>query len=134
MTTIHRYHRLRNEYDHYQRRHRMLHSITIQKRDELEHLSNHINQLLLSEDISIKPDNQLHIGSSVCVYDHGDHSSMSPMISLGRFSSDEDEESDDDDPLLQRLKLTKPSRLKSSSRQFFNTKIHTVYNEDLLSE
>jgi hypothetical protein len=104
----------------------MLHSITIQKRDELEHLSNHINQLLLSEDISIKTDNQLQIGSSVCVYDHGDHSSMSPMISLGRFSSDEDEESDDDDPLLQRLKLTKPSRLKSSSRQFFNSNTYSL--------
>ncbi len=135
MTTIQRYHRLKNEYDHYNRRHKMLYSITVQKRDELENLINHINQLLLLENrisVSFKTDNQ-------CVYDHGDHPSI---LSLEKFSFDEDEESDDD-PLLQRLKLTKPSRLKSSSRQILNNnntiidftdsnildKIHTVYDE-----
>ncbi len=122
MTIIQRYHRLQNEYDHYERRHKMLYSITLQKRDELEKLINHINQLLSLEDampVSSKTTNQ-------CVYDHGDHPSMSRILPLEKFLLDDDEESDDD-PLLQRLKLTKPTRLKTSSRQLLrnsNTTIH----------
>ncbi|UJR27861.1 hypothetical protein I4U23_009126 [Adineta vaga] len=123
ITTIQRYHRLRNEYEHYDRRYQMLHSITIQKQDELENLINYINQLLiLVEDrrnISIRKND-----STNCVYDHGDHSTMSPLISIERYSTNRNEESDDDDddddPLLQRLKLTKPSRLKSSSSYLIN--------------
>lgn len=138
MTSIHRYRRIRNEYDHYERRHKMLYSITLQKRDELENLINHINQLLLLENKmtdSIKSNHQ-------CVYDHGDHSSI---LSLKKFSFDHDEESDDD-PLLQRLKLTKPIRLKTSSKQILDknnnttlhftdskilNEIHTIYDEYL---
>jgi dTDP-glucose pyrophosphorylase len=136
MTSIQRYHRLKNEYDHYERRHKLLYSITLQKRGELENLINHINQLLLLENkmtVSIKKDHQ-------CVYDHGDHSSI---YSFEKCSFDEDEESND--PLLQRLKLTKPTRLKTSSRQILNNnntminftdsnildEIHTVYDEYL---
>jgi hypothetical protein len=106
MTTIQRYHRLRNQYEHYERREKMLHSILIQKQDELENLIDYINQL--------------QIQSSICVYDHGDHLSMPSMISLERFSMDEDDESDND-PLLQRLKLTKPSRLKTSLKSDTST-------------
>jgi len=112
MTTIQRYHRLKTEYDHYERRHKMLYSISVQKQDELEKSINHINQLLLLENkitSSIKTDDQ-------CVYDHGDHSSI---FSLKKYSFDEDEESDND-PLLQRLKLTKPTRLNTSSRAILN--------------
>jgi hypothetical protein len=36
-----------DKFDHYERLHQMLHSITLQKRDELEKLVTHINQLLL---------------------------------------------------------------------------------------
>ncbi len=137
MTTIQRYYRLKNEFDHYERRHKMLHSITLQKREELENLINHINQLLLLENkrtVALKTDNR-------CVYDHGDHPSI---LSLEKNFIDDDEESDDD-PLLQRLKLTKPTRLKFSSRQILNNRnttidftdsnildeIHTVYDEYL---
>ncbi len=140
MTMIQRYHRLKNEYDHYQRRHKMLHSITLQKRDELENLINHIDQLLLLEDrrtVSLKMDNR-------CIHDHGDHPSMPSILSLEKILIDDDEESDDD-PLLQRLKLTKPTRLKLSSRQILNNtnttinftdsnildELHTVYDEYL---
>ncbi|CAF0844077.1 unnamed protein product [Rotaria sordida] len=141
MTTLQRYNRLRNEYNHYKRRSKMLHSITIQKRDELENLINHINHLLLLENqmnISIQSNKQVQIESYFCTYDHGDHSSISPIISLEKFLTYEESEDDDDDPLLQRLRLTKPSRLKTSSRQILNTnnsnildKIHTVYDEYL---
>jgi len=140
MTTIQRYYRWKNEFDHYERRHQMLHSITLQKRDELEKLVNHINQLLLLENkrtVSLKTNNR-------CVYDHGDHQSMPSILSLEKILIDDDEESDDD-PLLQRLKLTKPTRLKVSSRQILNNtnttidftdsnilnEIHTVYDEYL---
>ncbi len=140
MTTIQRYHRLKTEYDHYERRHKMLYSISVQKQDELEKLINHISQLLSLENeltSSIKTDRE-------CVYDHGDHPSMPSIFSLEKFSFDEDEESDDD-PLLQRLKLIKPTRLKTSSRQILNNRntminftdtnllddIHTVYDEYL---
>ncbi|CAF1321206.1 unnamed protein product [Adineta steineri] len=112
MTTIERYHRLQHEYDHYNRRYKMLHSITIQKQDELDDLMNHMNELLVLLDE--RTNNSFEIGSSICVYDHGDHLTMPSMI-----ESEKNEESDDDDPLLQRLKITKPSRLKSSTNQFF---------------
>ncbi len=116
-TTIQRYYRLRNEYEHYERREKMLNSMVIQKRDELDNLINYINQL--------------QIKSSACVYDHGDHLTMPSRILLEKLSIDDDDESDND-PLLQRLKLTKPSRLKTSSKNN-NTpnEIHTVYNEYL---
>ncbi|CAM4743310.1 unnamed protein product [Rotaria magnacalcarata] len=135
MKTLQRYHRLRNEYDHHKRRHRMLHSITIQKRDELENLMIHINQLLLLEDqtnISIQPNTQLQIGPYFSLHDHGDH--LPTRVPLERVSTNEDKESDDDDdddPLLRRLKLTKPSRLKTSTRNILNKKIHTIYDEYL---
>ncbi|CAF1276758.1 unnamed protein product [Rotaria sp. Silwood1] len=115
MTTLQRYYRLRNEYNHYKRRSKMLNSITIQKRDELENLINHINHLLLLENqmnISIQSNRQVEIKPYISIYDHGDHSSILPMASLEKYLIEE--ESDDDDPLLQRLKLTKPSRLKNS--------------------
>jgi len=96
MATIQRYHRLRNQYEHYERRKHMLDFIIIQKQDELNHLINYINQL--------------NIKSSICVYDHGDNLSMS-----SRYSIHDDDESDNN-PLLQRLKLTKQSRLKTSSK------------------
>ena len=111
MTTIQRYHRVKNEYDHYERRHRMLHSITTQKRDELDHVIDHINQLLLLENrrtVSLISDNR-------CVYDHGDHPSI---FSLENYLvSEKDDEESEDDALLERLKRTKPTRLKISSRQ-----------------
>ena len=105
MTTIQRYHRLKNEYDHYERREKMLDSITIQKRDELENLINHINQLLLIENHAVKTMINVYM---IMVIIHQCHREFS----LEKFSIDEDEESDND-PLLQRLKLTKPSRLKT---------------------
>ncbi|CAF2740090.1 unnamed protein product [Rotaria sp. Silwood2] len=146
MTTLQRYNHLRNEYNHYKRRFKMLHSIAIQKQDELKNSINHINHLLLLENqmnISIQPNKQVQIRPYFCIYDHGDHSYISPIVSLEKFLIDE--ESDDDDPLLQRLKLTKPSRLKSSSRKIIHTnntiinltdsnvldKIHTIYDEYL---
>jgi hypothetical protein len=69
---------------------------------------------------------------------------MPSILSLEKILIDDDEESDDD-PLLQRLKLTKPTRLKVSSRQILNNtnttidftdsnilnEIHTVYDEYL---
>lgn len=108
-TSFQRYFRLKNEYDHYERRQTMLQLLTQQKRDELEHLIDHIRQLLLFEDQMTE--------SSTCAYDHGDHLTM---LSFQRYSTnfiDDDEESEDD-PLLQRLKLTKPSRLKNSIKEF----------------
>jgi hypothetical protein len=109
MMTIQRYYRLKNEYDHYDRRHRTLQTITSQKRDELENLVNHINGLLSLEkkrNVSLKKEHQ-------CIYDHGDQPSVPSIVCLEQLSMDEDEESEDD-PLLQRLKLTKPTRLKLS--------------------
>lgn len=140
MTTIQRYCRLKNEYDHYERRHKTLQTITSQKQDELENLVSHINRLLSLEkkrNVSLRKEKQ-------CVYDHGDHPSVPSTVGLEELSTDEDEESEDD-PLLQRLKLTKPTRLKLSSRQMFNNRdttkdftdtsildeIHTVYGKYL---
>jgi hypothetical protein len=134
MTTIQRYHRLRHEYDHYERRQKMLHSILTQKRDELENLMNHIN--LLEDKLSVDHKTE----PSICIYDHGDHPTMPPLFSLENLPLTDDDEESDNDPLLQRLKLTKPSRLKTSSRQIttihFNDsisldEIHTVYDEYL---
>lgn len=141
MTTIQRYHRLKNEYDHYERRHRTLQSITLQKREEYEKLVNHINQLMLLEEKRTV----LARNTNQCVYDHGDHPSVPSMFSLEKYLIDtdteeqqEEEEESDDDPLLQRLKLTKPTRLKLSSRQLLNNRkttvldeIHTVYGKYL---
>ena len=140
MTTIQRHDRLKNEYDHYERRHRTLQSIACQKRDELEKLVNHINQLLLLEEKRTDPRRK----ENPCVYDHGDHPSMPSMFSLEKYVMDDDneeqqeEEESDDDPLLQRLKLIKPTRLKLSSRQLSNNRnttildeIHTVYGKYL---
>ena len=142
MTTIQRYHRLKNEYDHYERRHKTLQTITSQKCDELENSVNHINRLLSLEkkrNVSLRKEKQ-------CVYDHGDHPSVPSIVRLERLSMDEDEdEESEDDPLLQRLKLTKPTRLKLSSRQILNNRnttndsghttvldeIHTVYGKYL---
>jgi hypothetical protein len=47
MMTIERYYHWKNEFDHCERLHQMLHSITLQKRATLGNLINHINQLLL---------------------------------------------------------------------------------------
>lgn len=132
MTTIQQYHRLRNEYDHYHRRYRMLQSITIQKRDEFEHLMNHIYQLLLVDDqmnISIQPKKKLEVGQCFSGYDCGDHSLLIPVETLCLNQNKESD--DDDDPLLERLKQTRPSRLKTSSQQLLNNSVHTVYSEYL---
>ena len=124
LTTMQRYHRLRSEYNHYKRRHNMLLSITTQKQDEHEHLTHHINQLLVllenQANSSIQSNEQYQIGSSIRVYDRGDYSKTLSTISLEACSTDEDEESDNDS-LLQRLKLIKPGRLKTSSKQISNT-------------
>ena len=118
ITILQRYYRLRHEYEHYDRRHQMLQSITTQKQDELENLTHHIHQsLLILEDqriISIRKDEYFQRKPSTYVYDHGDHLTTSHLRSSEQPSTGDDTQSDDDDPLLQRLKLTKPSRLKSS--------------------
>ena len=154
---LQRYNHVQHEYDHYQRRYKMLHAITRQKRDELEHLMNSIRQLVLFEDsitVDCRYRSSVHrthavclgagedgsddeslarlcrsIESTLCVYDRGDRLSMpSAMISLegstSMFADDDgeddgDEETSENDPLLQRLKLTRPSRLKNASRSKF---------------
>ena len=119
LATVQRYFRLRTEYDHYERREQMLQIITQQKRDELEHVMNHIHQLLLFEENTMETERLdtsiARIEPSQCVYDHGDHRAM---ISLERYRSsltDDDDDESENDPLLQRLKFTRPSRLKTST-------------------
>ena len=136
LTTIQRYNRLRNEYDHYERRYRMLNSITTQKRDELEKSLKHINQLLRVENqMSLSTENE---------HDHGDHISMPTFFSFDNFllNDDDDDDESEDDPLLQRLKFTRPTRLKSSLKHIANenhstieftdrNQVHTIYNDYL---
>ena len=120
LATVQRYFRLQTEYDHYERREQMLQIITQQKRDELEHVMNHIHQLLLFEENTMETDRSdptiARIDPSECVYDHGDHRAM---VSLERYRSsltdDDDDDESENDPLLQRLKFTRPSRLKTST-------------------
>ena len=108
-TSVQRYVRLKNEYEHYERRQTMLQWLTQQKRDELEHLIDHIRQLLLFEEQMTE--------SATCAYDHGDHLTMLSFQGYSTNFIDDDDDESEDDPLLQRLKLTKPSRLKNSIRE-----------------
>jgi hypothetical protein len=132
LTTLQRSFRRHNEYEHYQHREHLLHIITQQKRDELEHVIDHINRLLLEDERILDGH---HRSLSTCAFDHGDHNGtivFEPCTSMltdenndnndrddddddaEEEEEDEDEDMSENDSLLRRLKLTKPSRLKHS--------------------